>query len=344
MAISSVSTASLTSVLSQSVSTLQSQLSDAELEVSTGKDANVGLSLGASAGQDLSLQQQQSHLQTLTTTNNLAGTRLSTTQTALSTIQSTAQDFLNSIVSNESSDSASASLQSTATSDLKSLISGLNTSVNGDYVFAGTNTANAPISDYFSSSSSSASAVSSAISGGLSSDLSTVSGSDMTDFLTGTFSDLFTGDNWTSNWSSASDQTVTTQISTSDSESTSVSANQSAFQQLAEAYTMVSSLANENLSSDAYQSVMTQAQSLVSSAINGLTDIQSSVGTVQSAITNSNSQMSAQMTILSTQVDNLESVDAYDASTKVTNLQTQIETAYSLTKQLQQLSLVNYIS
>ncbi len=59
--------------------------------------------------------------------------------------------------------------------------------------------------------------------------------------------------------------------------------------------------------------------------------------------TSANNQMSVQMNILTTQISNLESVDPYQASTQVTGLQTQIETAYSLTAQLQKLSLVNYI-
>jgi flagellar hook-associated protein 3 FlgL len=345
MTISSISTASLTSVLSQSVSSLQVQLAQAETELSTGKDADVGLSLGASISQDLSLQKQQSMLQTITTSNSFTSTRLSTTQNSLSTIQSGAQDFLNSIITNSGSSSTASVLQQSATTGLQSLISGLNTPLNGSYIFSGTNSATKPISNYFDSSSTSATAVQSAITAQFGSppDFSTTTASDMTSFLNGQFSDLFSTTNWAANWSSASDTTMTNKISDSQTASTSVSANQDAFKQLTEAYTMVSSFAGQNLSTDTYQAVVSKAQSLVSSAINGLTDIQTSVGATQSAITSSNTQMSAQMTILDTQVGNLESTNAYNAATRVNNLQTQIETAYSLTSQLKQLSLVNYL-
>ncbi|TPV98887.1 MAG: hypothetical protein USCAAHI_01686 [Beijerinckiaceae bacterium] len=53
--------------------------------------------------------------------------------------------------------------------------------------------------------------------------------------------------------------------------------------------------------------------------------------------------MSVQMNILSTQIGNLENVNTYEVSTQITDLQTQIETSYSLTSQLQQLSLVKYL-
>jgi len=349
MTISSISTASLTSVLSQSVSQLQTQLANAELELSTGQDADVGLTLGITTSQSLSLQQQQSYLQTLTSTNNAVSTNLSTTQNVLSSMQSTAQTFLNSLVENDGITTTASALQTSATGDLQSMIAGLNTQVDGSYIFAGTNSANAPITDYFAQGAPNAAAVTSAISSAFPGGVSNATGAQMTSFLDNQFSSLFTGD-WSttsgagSDWSSASDTTLSSQISPSDKQSTSVSANQTAFRQLAEAYTMVTSLAGQNLSSDAYQAVVTQAQSLVSSAISGLTDIQANVGVTQAAITSSNNQMSAQMTIYTTQIDNLDGADAYDAATKVNNLQTQIETAYSLTNQLKQLSLVNYIS
>ncbi len=348
MTISSISTASLASYLNQSVNTMQSQLASAEIELSTNQDADVGLSLGASTGQAISLQQQQTFMQTLTTTNNTAATRLSTTQSTLSNIQTTAQNFLNSLIANQGTQSNASILQTSATSGLQSLTSNLNSTLNGGYLFAGTNTSNPPITDFFASGAPNAAAVNSTIEAqfGNPPDFSTATGAQMTSFLTDSLDPLFSGD-WStstgSGWSSASDQTLTSQISNTDTESTSVSANQTAFRQLAEAYTIVSTLGSQNLSSDAYQAMTTQAQSLLSSAITGLTTIQSNLGVVQSSITNSNTQMSAQMTILSTQVDNLESADAYNAATKVNALQTQIETAYSLTSQLHQLSIVNYL-
>jgi flagellar hook-associated protein 3 FlgL len=345
MALASVSSATLASFLNQSVASMQSQLTDTELELSTGQDADIGQTLGASSGEDVSLQQLQTFLQTLTTTNNSADTRLTTTQNILSNVQSTAQTFLNSLIANQGNQGQADTLAESATSGLQSLTSNLNSTLNGDYLFAGTNTANAPITDFFAPGALNATNVNNAI--GTLGPLSSVSGAAMTAFLAtgGPFDSQFiAGPNtWAPGWSSASNQPVTSLISTTDTENTSVSANQTAFQQLAEAYTMVSTLGNQNLTSGAFQAVMSQAESLLTSSINGLVDIQSNVGVTQAAITSSNAQMSAQMTIISQQVDTLQSADAYNAATQVNALQTQIETAYSLTSQLHQLSLVNYL-
>jgi flagellar hook-associated protein 3 FlgL len=44
-----------------------------------------------------------------------------------------------------------------------------------------------------------------------------------------------------------------------------------------------------------------------------------------------------------TQIGNLESVNTYEVSTRITDLQTQIEDSYALTSQLAQLSLVKFL-
>jgi len=344
MALSSISTATLSSIMSSSVNSLQVQLSQAEVELSTGKAADLGISLGSSMGQNLSLQNQQTFLNALTATNNLASTRLDTTQTTLGTLQATAQDFLSSLIQNSGSNSTSAELAQSATTNLKAFTGALNAAYNGGYLFAGTNTTQKPITDYFADSSTNSQSVQAALTAafGASPDYSTISTTDMSNFLDN-FDSLFTGASWASDWSSASDTTQTTTIAVSYKENTSVSANEKAFQQLAEAYTMVSQLANAGLSDATFKVVVNKAQTLISGALNNLTNVQASVGTVQAAIKSSNSQMSAQLTILKTQVGNMEGIDPYNVATRISNLQTQIETAYSLTSQLKQLSLVNYL-
>ncbi|HLH10382.1 MAG TPA: flagellar hook-associated family protein [Methylovirgula sp.] len=346
-----ISSYALSTNLMQSILTAQNNLAQAEQEVSTGTYADVGLTLGAQTSQDISLRSEQSLLETLNTTNNLVSTNLSTAQNALQTLQTTAQNLLKSLVGTSGDNGASdgaASVQQDAQSALQSLISELNTNVNGSYIFAGINTSVAPITDYYGAGAPNQSAVNTAFSSTFgfsqsSSNVSTITSSQMQSFLTNQFAPLFQGSNWTSDWSSASNTATTAEISPSQTVTTSVSANQPAFQELAQAYTMVAELGTQNLSSSAYQTLSSNAQSLINSALTGLTDLQSQLGTVQSAITAANSQMSVQMNVLSTQIGNLENVNTYQASTQVTDLQTQIETAYTLTSQLSQLSLVKYL-
>jgi flagellar hook-associated protein 3 FlgL len=46
---------------------------------------------------------------------------------------------------------------------------------------------------------------------------------------------------------------------------------------------------------------------------------------------------------LDTQINANESVNAYDVASQVTNLSTQLQVAFSLTSQIQKLSLVNFL-
>lgn len=343
-----ISSQSITSAMRQSILQKQAELAASEMEVATGNYADIGLALGAQTGESVSLQAETSSLQTLSDINQTVATRLGTTQTVLGSLQGNAQDLLNALIQGDGSTSNASTIQASGQAGLKNLISGLNTTLNGDYIFAGTNTGNKPVTDYYAPGAANKAAVDTAFAATFgfpqtSPLASTITSANMQSFLTTQFAPLFQGTNWTSNWSSASNQTLTSQISGSQTASTSVSANNSAFQQLAQAYTMVTDLGTQNLSSSAYRAVANTARSLLTSAISGLVDMQSSVGLVQSNVGGATNQMSLQMNILSTQIGNLESVNTYEVSTRITDLRTQIEASYSLTSQLAQLSLVKFL-
>jgi len=344
---STISSFSLSSILRQTVQTAQSNLATDEQEMSTGVYANIGLTLGAQTSQDVALRAQQSLLQTISASNATVSTTLSSTQNILSNLQSTGQTFLQSLVQGTNNDSTANVLQSTAMDNLQSLLSQLNTNVNGEFLFGGINSSVAPMTSYVTGAAnqqSVANAFQSTFGFSQSSpSVSTITASQMQSFLTTQFPTLFQGADWTSNWSAASDVTNVSQISPSQTVTTSVSANQTAFQQLAQAYTMVADLGTSNLNTDAYNTVVTQAESLMQSALAGLTNIQGGLGTAQAAITSADTYMSTQLNTLSTQIGALENVDTYAVSSQETELQTQIETAYELTSQLQQLSLTKYL-
>lgn len=343
-----ISTQSISSLMRQSVLRMQSALADGETELATGNYADIGLQLGAQTGDTVSLQTEVSFLQTVTGTNQTVAMRLGTTENILGNLQGAAQNILDSLIQNAGSASNASTIQASGKSDLEGLISALNSTLSGDYIFAGTNTSKQPVTDYYAASAPNKSAVDGAFAAAFgmpqtSPGVSAISGADMQSFLDNQFAPLFQGTNWAANWSSASSQTLTNRISESQTASTSVSANNPAFQQLAQAYTMLADLGTQNLNPSAYQAVSSTARNLLTSAISNLVDLQANTGLVQSDITGANSQMSLQMNILSSQIGNLESVNAYEIATRVTDLKTQIETSYSLTSQLQQLSLVKYL-
>ncbi|MBI1867110.1 MAG: flagellar hook-associated family protein [Methylocystis sp.] len=344
-----ISTPSLTSVLRRSVLEMQTQLSQAQIEVSTGRVADIGLSLGVGAGRDYALGVREADLQSITQTNGVVAAQLDATQAALSDILKSAQGFLATLTTAQAGGSDATTIQAQAAASLQSLISDLNTTENGNYIFGGVNTGSAPIADYFATPpAANKQAVDAAFLSAFgvsqsSAGVSSITASQMQTFLSGSFSTLFSPANWSSNWSSASSQTTQSRISLTQTINTSVSANDPALQKLAMAYTMVADLGAKDLSSSAYQTIVQAATQSIGQALSGLTHVQASVGIMQQSVTNANKTMSTQQNAIAAQIGSLENVDPYLASTRINNLLTQIETSYALTAKIQQLSLSKYI-
>lgn len=348
--VSLTSTQSLTSALRRSVLDTQTQLTKAQKEVSTGRLADLGLGLGASIRQDYFLGFRDNSLSAITDSNTVISGRLSTTDATLGGIVTDAQGFLDTLVNAQSGAGASTSaIRDQATSGLNSLISRLDTTVSGDYIFAGINSGQRPVADYFSSPTSAAKqAVDQAFSNEFGTTQDSASASAITDtqmqtFLSGTFADLFSASQWATNWSTASDTNVTTRISLSQTSQTSVNANEDPVRQLAKAYTMVADLGGENLNDATYRQLLKTAASTISSAISGLTAMRANVGAMQKSISDANTDIATQRDILAQQIGSLENVDPYEASTRVSNLTTQLETSYTLTAKMQQLTLAKYL-
>jgi flagellar hook-associated protein 3 FlgL len=344
-----VSSQYLANTLISSVNQAQSSLSTATIEMSSGEYANIGLQLGDQSGYELSLKEQVAQLKALTASNSVVATSLSTAQGALTSISTAAATAIKNLTSWTAGANTGATLQTIGEGALQSLIASANASSGDTYVFGGINTAAAPVADYFSSPTSAAkSAVDAAFQAqfGVSPTdpvAASISASDITSFLSGPFAALFSGASWNSDWSSASSTNTSATIAPGQTATTSANANDTTFQQLAQAFTMLSEFGGSSLSASAQQAVANAASALVSKGQGSLINLQGSLGVTQSAITTANSSMASQSTLLQTQIGNLDNVDQNAIAAKITSLQTQIQMSYELTAKLQTLSLANYL-
>ncbi len=345
-----ISTHYLATALLPSIAQTQSQLTSLEVEASTGKYANIGLQLGPQSGYELSLKNEDDLMQTLTTSNTLVTTSLNTSQAALNSIRSDAQSVVQSLTSwSQAEVNSGSTLQSLGANALQSLIATTNTTANGQYVFGGVNSSVAPMNDYYSSTPSAAkTAIDQAFQTYFSfaptdPAVSTITGPQMQSFLSGPFAAEFTGDNWTTNWSTASSGNTTAQIAPGETIDTSTNANQPGFQQLAEGYAMLSEFAGGQLSAPAQQALATTANSLITQGVTSITATEASVGTTLNRVTSANTSMASQMTILQTEIGNLDNVNTTTAATQLTALSTQLQTAYQLTADIQKLNLAQYL-
>ena len=331
------------------VTQAQAQLTTAMTEESTGQYADLGLQLGDQSGYELSLKEEVQQLQALTAGNSLVSTSLSTAQNALTSIGSSAQTTINDLAAWTPSANSGASLQTLGQSALQGLIASANATSGDQYVFGGINSSVAPMADYYSTPASAAkTAVDQAFQtafGVLPTDpaAASITASQMQSFLSGPFAALFSGASWASDWSSASSANTTAEIAPGQTATTSTDANDPAFQQLAQAYTMLSEFGGSQLSSSAQQAVASAATSLIAEGQDSLTNTQAALGATQSAVTDANSSMSAQLTLLQQQVDGLDNVNQTATAAQITSLTNQIQMAYELTARIQQLNLALYL-
>jgi len=344
-----VSSQSLGNSLLLPLTQAQAQLTTAMTEETTGQYADLGLQLGDQSGYELSLKEEVQQLQALTAGNSLVATNLSTAQNALTAISSTAQRTVGNLAAWTPGANSGASLQTMGQSALQGLIASANASSGDAYVFGGINSSVAPMADYFSTPTSSAkTAVDQAFQTafGMSPTdpaAASISASQMQSFLAGPFAALFSGAPWTSDWSSASSANTTAEISPGQTATTSTNANGPAFQELTQAYTMLAEFGGSQLSLSAQQAVASTATSLIAQGQDSLINAQTALGSTQSAVTDANSSMNAQLTLLQKQVNNLDNVDPNATAAEIAGLTNQIQMAYELTARIQQLNLAQYL-
>ncbi|MDE1991617.1 MAG: flagellar hook-associated family protein [Rhizobiaceae bacterium] len=353
MKLSFISSAAIQNAMRQTIRESQNEMTDASTEATTGVYADIGVALGSNTSVSVNLTREVSRIDSLLDSNAVANQRLSSSQTALGDMSSSAQDLLDQLVAlRGSADTSSIQLaQQQASATLSNFVSDANTMVNGEYLFAGTNTDVQPVTDNTSAATLAIQSALNTYMGALSPPVtssSDLTGAQMTDFITTKVEPMFTDDsapapnNWAS-WSSASDQNMTSRISNSQVVDSSTNANEPGMRYVALATTVVNALMGQDLSPDALNAVTDQAISYSRQAIDGINDQTSALGLSQSRVTDANTSLSAQKDIINTNIIDLTGVDPYEASTKVNSLETQLETAYTIISKIQQLSLVNYL-
>jgi flagellar hook-associated protein 3 FlgL len=344
MLMNAISTNSLHATPRNAVADLQVKVGNAVAEISSGEISNPIETLGNQIGLDQALRSQATTLTNLQSTNAVVSAGLTASQNALTKMSADAQSFMNTLLTAQSTGDVS-TLATQARSFLEAFTTYSNSTSGGAYIFGGTNATATPIASYSGAPQTAVAAAFQAEFGfsQSSSEANTISASDMQDFLSGGFADLFADPSWGTDWSQASSTATSAVISPGQSVTTSVTANETAFRQLASAYTSIADLGMNNLNGPAQLAIVKNALQQISGAIQGMGTMQAELGFSESQITNANKSLDTQISTINDTVSKLDGVDPYKAAEKLTNLTTQLETAYNLTSRISKLGLVNYL-
>ena len=328
---------------------MQNEVTSLNKELASGRHADVGLELGHRTGRAVSLRSEHAQLNQLMDINALVETRLETTQSVISSLTGRTQGFVDSAIASRDGTAGSRVAIEDARDAISLFVSQLNTSVNGEFVFAGINSDVAPITDYFTTPPGAPKlAVDAAFLaefGFTQSDpaVAGITAADMETFLTGSFAAMFDQPAWSTNWSAASDENTTSRISPSTLIESGTNANIEPLRKLAMAFTMMADLGSDVLNDQAYIAMTDRAVAMASEGIQELALEQGNLGIKQQRIDRADRIMSLQLDILNKDIINLETVDPYETTTRLNQLISQIEVSYAVTGRLQQLSLVRFL-
>lgn len=344
-----VSTMSLWNSSKSSLDKLQANLVKANKELVSGREADVGLKLGYKTGTTLSLRQDRAELDALTDSNTSALLRIKSTTKVLDQVRTTADKFMDALIATPMSQASVQAIGYQARTNLDGLISALNTNVGGQFIFGGLNSQEKPLNSYAGGDAKAA--VDAAFTAGPpagfgfgqnAAGVSAITPLEMEKFLDDSFANLFKGGGW-EEWSNASSENIQSRISPQEKIEASANANDEAIQKLTMAYTMIFDLGLSNLNDQTREVLVNRAIETFSAAITGLTGMQAKLGTVQEKIEQAGERMSLQKDILDEKITHLEAVDPAEAKIRIDQLSTQLQTSYSLTAQLKNLSLINFI-
>jgi flagellar hook-associated protein 3 FlgL len=351
MKTSFMSNLSVASAMRSTINSVQADMIKSQREVVSGKYDDIGQELGGTTSRGLNLQREMDMMNNLISTNSVVTQRLSSSQTGLQTMSDAAQQGLNTLVALHGSTDKTqlTTAVQTMTDVLDQFTDAANTSINGEYVFGGINTDTKPIADYKTDENGAKTAFDTAFSSYFgfpqtdTANTITITAPQMQDFMDTVVKPMFdsTGTDWNTYWSTASDTPMSSRISKTEVVQTSSTANSDGFRDMALASVIGVELLNANLTGEARNVVSDTAIDYMGKAIYGLDSDRSQLGLSESRVSQADDTLKAQVDIVKLNLDDLEGVDVYEASTRITSLKNQMEISYNLTSQLNKLSLVN---
>lgn len=326
---------------------MQAELTKTQKEVVTMRVADTGLALGARTARSVSLARDVDRLKGLVDANTLVSARLDATQGLLGQLSDVAEDFRSTLTASLSGSASPELARSNAATTLDALTGILNSSISGVHLFAGINTDVRPVNEYGPGSPAKAAfdAAFLAHFGYTQTDpaAASMTAAEMTAFLTAVVEPQFDDPAWPANWSNATDEVITSRIALNETAQTSVSANNDGVLKLAMIATTVSELLSGPLGDEARNTLIEYSVTVVAESTDDLANTMAGVGLVQSRVSAASERIGMQVDLFTLNIQDLEGVDPYEASTKVSSLLTQIETAYSLTARIQQLSFIRFL-
>jgi flagellar hook-associated protein 3 FlgL len=155
----------------------------------------------------------------------------------------------------------------------------------------------------------------------------------------------------TTNFYSGGPPTTPTQIASGLAIDTSITGGDPAFRTMLQGLYTIAAMPQPvaapatapNIDETDFDAIAAGSGSVISQGLTSLQTLTEKNGNNEAVLTQESTQHAATLTVLQTQIDNIENVDLAAASTKLTQLQTQLDASYRITASLSGLSLVDFL-
>lgn len=355
--ISTISTMQLNLTARTYVAEATRALHDASQELSTGVKSDLYGELGARTAQLLSLRASEEETQAYISTNDILDSKLEAMLTATEAVREDTQGVLEISLVNASTTATGAEmLQEQAGAALESVIGALNTSFNGDYLFAGLDSDTVPLTRWSEVNDDTGTSPAAVLDGIVGSGPTTVAEAETMIAEIDAFfasANASAADNFEGTFYSGTPLVdgsgnepgrVTAFVDEGQAVEYGVQANDGGFRDILKGLAMLAVIDVSEISDTAtYSRWMDEVNEALSGGLEGALDASTAIGFNQQVVETAQSRLEDISLVQTTQISDYESVDPYEAATMVETLETQLEASYTITARLASLSLLNYL-
>jgi len=337
---------------------LQEQFMQASQEVSTGTKTDVYGSLGARAAETLALRARMDRNAGLMSSNDMLANRLETMADTLGSMRNTAQNFLNlAIVNRDAPGATSEPIQSAALTALEQLLPRVNATYHGMALFAGIDTDQRALMGWDEvnpqTGLSPRAVVEGVIGGGIVNAADAAAKVAEMETIFASADAVQPARNFEATFYNGTpaiypDGTIpprqTAHIDEGISLPYGVQANDAAFTDLLRGLSMLAGMdPNDITDPDAYRTWVGSAVDAVSRGLEGLIETEARLGGQQQVLDETIDAQTDRNVLYNSQILSLEGVDPYEAASRMSQLQTQLEATYAVTARLSNLSFLNFM-
>jgi flagellar hook-associated protein 3 FlgL len=337
--------------LNSSIRSLQSQLMDAQKEISTGRKADLVAALRDRAAEDVDLRNALNDVIEFKGTTDIVASRMDTMQAALGGVRDIADQMRSTALTSRDAVSRRY-LQGAAATALDRINSFLNAEVAGRNLFSGIQTNLAPMQAATAVNAASGLSPQQAVSqvianlGPITDAASALAVANGPDGISSIFSDTNSNANLnysTTFYNGASTGSVTARLDHGYQIDYGVRADNPAFRELQQGLSMLANVPFGSIPDDAYAAWQDEAVKHISAGFQGAIDVSAELGFKQSVVADASTRHDAMIAQLNNQVANLEAADPFQTSLRLSQLQTQLEATFSITARMNELSLTKFL-